>query len=130
MPALKHADLTSDIIAAFYKVYRVFKFRRSYSNFNLAEAMKFELQSRGHQVEREVRVHRTYERHRIGSDRVDLVVDELIVIVVKNNAQITSVHYDKLCAYLEDGGWPVGLLLNFGGKEPEVRRADRPSGSQ
>jgi GxxExxY protein len=125
MPVWKHADLTGDIIDAFYTVARSLKYCRSYSIFNLAEAMKIELQKRNHRVGREVSVPRTYDHLSIGSDRIDLVVDQLVAIVVKNNVRITAVHYDKLRAYVADGGWPVGLLLNFGGEEPEVRRIDR-----
>ena len=125
MPNWANADLTRDIIDAFCTVYRVLKNRRAYSAFNLAEALKIELQKHGHKVEREVTAQRTYRGESIGSDRVALVVDGLVAIIVKNVAEINAIHYAQLRSYLDDGHWPIGFLCNFGAHKPDFRRLDR-----
>ena len=122
-----NSDLTGDIIDSFCTVYHTLKHRRAYSQFNLAEALTVDLRKRGHQVAREVTTTRSYRGEDIGRDRVDLVVDERVAVVVKNVAAISGVHYTQLRAYLDDGKWPVGLLCNFGEKQPVFRRVDRES---
>jgi GxxExxY protein len=130
MPDEKYVDLTSSVIAAYHTVFYATKHHQAYTVFNLAEAMNIELQMRGHRVEREVGVLRTYQRQPIGPAYVDIIVDRLVAIVVKKNAKLTTVHDAQLRAYLDDSDCPLGLLINFGGQEPEVRQFDRREESE
>ncbi len=124
-PDWLHAELTGDIIAAAYRVFYALRHRRGYSEFNLTEALQIELQRRAHQVQRNVITPRAYRGEDIGRDRVALVVDDLVVVLVKNVRETTDVHYAQLGSYLEDGRWPIGLLVNFGGRQPVIRRIER-----
>jgi GxxExxY protein len=45
--------------------------------------------------------------------RMDLVVDEKIVLELKSVETITSVHEAQLLTYLKLSGFRVGLLINF-----------------
>lgn len=116
-------DLTEGIIKAFYATCtRLGPRRQGYSEENLVAALEMELEERGFQVRTQVAVPRRYRGQRIGTDFVDLVVDDTIPIEVKNLGRLTRRHRDKLQTYLVDGGWAVGLLLNFGGSKAKVSR--------
>ncbi len=45
--------------------------------------------------------------------RLDLLVEELVVVEIKAVDAILPVHEAQLLTYLKLGAWPVGLLLNF-----------------
>lgn len=123
-----YQEITADIISAYYKVYNALKQRRAYSEENFAQALLVELAHRNRSAQAQVAVQRQYEGQRIGHDFVDLVIDDKVVAEVKKVPAIKEIHLDQLRTYLLDGSWSVGLLLNFGGDEPEFRRLEnRPS---
>ncbi len=119
-----YQDITADIISAYYKVYNALRQRRAYSEENFAQALLVELARRNRSAQAQVAVQRQYEGQRIGHDFVDLVIDDKVVAEVKKVPAIKETHLDQLRTYLLDGGWVVGLLLNFGGDEPEFRRLE------
>ena len=45
--------------------------------------------------------------------RVDLLVDNRVVVETKSIEAIAPVHEAQLLTYLRLGGWKVGLLINF-----------------
>ncbi len=123
-----HSDLTGQILAAYYAVFHRMRHRRGgYSEENLIQALALELRERGLHVRTQVAVPRRYKGRRIGTDFVDLVVNEAVPVEVKNVCRLTERHEAQLRAYLLDGGWAVGLLLNFGAPRPQVRRIYEPA---
>lgn len=47
------------------------------------------------------------------SYRLDLLVEQSVVVEIKTVAAILPIHEVQLLTYLRLGGWPLGLLLNF-----------------
>ena len=45
--------------------------------------------------------------------RIDLLIDDLVVIEVKAQEQVSPVHRSQLLSYLRLGGYGLGYLLNF-----------------
>jgi len=45
--------------------------------------------------------------------RVDLLVDNAVVVETKSIEAIAPVHEAQLLTYMRLGGWKVGLLINF-----------------
>lgn len=45
--------------------------------------------------------------------RVDVLVENLVVVELKAVRFLTTVHEAQLLTYLRLGGWRVGLLINF-----------------
>jgi GxxExxY protein len=45
--------------------------------------------------------------------RIDILVDERVVIEVKSVKEIESIHVAQVLTYLRLGGWQVGLIINF-----------------
>jgi hypothetical protein len=45
--------------------------------------------------------------------KLDLVIDDLVVVEVKSVAALLGVHEAQVITYLKLTGYPVGLLMNF-----------------
>jgi GxxExxY protein len=45
--------------------------------------------------------------------RLDLLVENLVVVEIKAVSAIEPIHEAQLLTYLRIGGWKVGLLINF-----------------
>jgi len=48
--------------------------------------------------------------------RIDMLVDEQLLVEIKSVEKLSPVHSKQLLSYLRLTGQPVGLLLNFGGE--------------
>lgn len=73
------------------------------------------LTERGLRVERQRAV--TFEYHGIRFDdglRVDLLVNEMLVVELKSVEKLAPVHSKQLLTYLRLLNLPLGLLINFG----------------
>ena len=74
----------------------------------------YELQRQGLQRRAEVSMPITYDGVRIDlAYRLDLLVEDLVVVEVKARTKVLSIHQAQLLSYLKLGGYPVGLLINF-----------------
>lgn len=70
----------------------------------------------GHRVARQVPIDIFYDGLQIkGAFRVDLLVEESLVVEIKSIEQLTKLHAKQLLTYLRLMKQPVGLLLNFSG---------------
>ena len=53
--------------------------------------------------------------------RLDLIVDDQIVVELKSVEQVTNAHTAQILTYMKTGGYKIGLLINFG--EPYFKKA-------
>src|SRR5690606_13928139 len=73
-----------------------------------------ELRSRGLGVQRQVALPIMYEGVAVDAGyRIDLLVEEVVVVELKTVARLTPLHDAQLLSYLKLGGHRVGLLINF-----------------
>jgi GxxExxY protein len=78
------------------------------------ECLCHELALQGVPFERQVALPVEYKGTRLDCGyRLDLVVDNAVVVEIKACRAIERVHEAQLLTYLKLGGWPVGLLMNF-----------------
>ena len=54
-----------------------------------------------------------YEGHRLRRQKLDLVVDNLIVLEIKAVDRLHPIHEAQILSYLKAARLPVGLLMNF-----------------
>jgi len=104
--------LTHAIIGAFFDVYNYLGFgflENIYKN-----ALERELIARGHRVAREVYVAVYYKGDLIGRQRIDMIVDERVIIEVKSTHTLQPIATRQLRNYLRATNISVGLLLHFG----------------
>lgn len=79
------------------------------------EALVFELQQRGLHVERQVQVPIQYKGNELKADlRLDVIVEDRIIIELKSVEEIRPVFFKQLKTYLRLMGKSLGLLVNFG----------------
>jgi len=79
------------------------------------EVLAFELAQAGLAVERQVARPIDWKGRLLGEPyRMDLVVEDCLVIELKSVEKTAPVHKKQLITYLKLSGLPVGLLLNFG----------------
>jgi len=82
-----------------------------------ATCLAYELQQAGHRVHREKPLPISYRDLNLDFGyRLDLVVDEAIVVEIKSVEALTVLHEAQLLTYLKFSGCRVGLLLNFNTK--------------
>ena len=79
-----------------------------------AACLVFELRSLERSIETEKRVPVAYESVRIDCGyKIDLLVDNLVVVEVKSVRELAPIHTAQILTYLKITGCPAGLLLNF-----------------
>ena len=114
-----YEDLTREIIAAAIEVHRALGpglLENAYE-----ECLCHELHLRNIAFRRQVDLPVEYKNvHLDCGYRLDLVVDEKVVVELKAMEGILPVHEAQLLTYLRLSGLRVGLLLNFGA--PALRR--------
>ena len=119
MEKYKHKELTDKIIQAFYSVYNELGYgflENVYQN-----ALYFELQNKGFQVEPQKAIDVYYQTQLVGKYKADLIVNDLVILELKAVDYLLVAHENQLINYLKATDKEVGLLLNFGTK-PEIRR--------
>jgi GxxExxY protein len=73
-----------------------------------------ELLELGHKVEKEKPLPVIYKKIYMDCGyRLDLVVDDAVIIEVKSVERIAPIHEAQLMSYLKLSGMKVGLLINF-----------------
>jgi GxxExxY protein len=116
---MKHASVTEQIIAAFYKVDNTLGYgflEKVYEN-----AMVIALRKLGLKVEQQARIDVFFEGEKVGEYYADLLVNSCVIVELKALEQLCAEHHAQLLNYLKATGIEVGLLLNFGPK-PELKR--------
>lgn len=112
--ALLEERLTGSVIGAFFEVYNTLGF--GFLENIYVMALEHELVALGHQVAREVGVRVSYKGHDLGAQRIDMIVDERLIIEVKATYQLQPVSTRQLLNYLKATKLELGLLLHFGPK--------------
>ena len=77
--------------------------------------LKIALEEAGFQVEIEVPLSVIYRGKMVAEEgyRIDLLVNDTVVLEIKSVSALTSVHEKQLGTYLRLANKPCGLLLNF-----------------
>ncbi len=77
--------------------------------------MKIELRNMGLKVKSEVALPVSYHGQEVAEEgfRLDLLIEDQIIIELKSVEQIQPVHKKQLLTYLRLANKPLGLLINF-----------------
>jgi GxxExxY protein len=110
--AVQHESLTHSVIGAFFEVYN--RLGPGYPERLHATALHRELVRRGHSVAREHCTHVFYKGEPHGVQRLDMVVDDVLVVEIKSTAMLARVAHRQLLSYLRSTKLEVGLLHHFG----------------
>ncbi len=78
------------------------------------KCLTYELTQRGFSVATQVVMNVHYEEVDLGpAYRLDMLVNDLVVVELKAVEQILPIHRAQLLSYLKLGGYSLGMLLNF-----------------
>ena len=105
-------ELIYCIIGAFFEVYNTLGY--GFLEHLYLKALERELLARGHKVAREVWVTVMYKGEGRGKQRLDMVVDDCIVIEIKSTYDLPRHATRQLFNYLRATNLKAGLLLHFG----------------
>lgn len=117
---MEHKELTEKIIGCAYKVYNKLGFGFLESVYE--NCMAIELENSGLHFETQKPLKVLYENKVVGNFISDIVVDDLVIVELKSVKNISTAHEVQLVNYLVATGKPVGLLINFGEDNVEVKR--------
>ena len=105
-------EITYEIRGAVYDVYKELGPGLLESVYE--EALCFELEKRGLTVERQVQVPIKYKGIVLRTElRLDLLVENQVIIELKSVEEMKNVFYKQLLTYLRLMNKRVGLLVNF-----------------
>lgn len=111
-PILLHGELTRSIIGAFYETFD--HLGPFYPEHVYSKALELELVARGHRVDREVSSVVMYKGQPLCRLRLDMVVDDLVVVEIKATTELHPSALPQLFAYLKATTLEVGLLFHYG----------------
>ena len=77
------------------------------------EALAVELGNRKIPFSRQPEITVSYKGNEIGKSRLDLLVDDRLIVELKTVEQLMPVHSAQVISYLKASGLQLGLLINF-----------------
>lgn len=104
--------LTHSVLGAFFEVYNHLGF--GFLEHLYVMALERELLARKHEVAREVCVHVIYKEQALGTQRLDMIVDNKLIVETKATLDLNKSATRQLYNYLHATNLEVGLLLHFG----------------
>jgi GxxExxY protein len=88
--------------------------------YEAALVIEFEAQHIPFKRQSPIQVH--YKGHELGIYRLDLVIDDKIILELKAVSTLMDVHRQQLLSYLKATNLRLGILINFGTKKVESTR--------
>jgi len=117
---LEHESLTEKIIGCAITVHK--KLGPGFLESIYENAFIIELQKQNLQVEKQREVVIKYDDFEVGRHRLDLIVNDTIVVELKAVKNIEDIHFAIVKSYLKALGKEHGLLINFSKPILQVKR--------
>ena len=112
--------LSSTILGAAVAVHK--ELGPGYQESIYANALSVALTERGVVHSREHELVLSYHGVPVGRHRLDLLVDDAVVVELKAVEKVLELHKAQLRSYLKSTGKEIGLLLNFEAPVLEIKR--------
>lgn len=119
------SELTSRIIACAIEVHKTLG--PGFEEVFYQRALAKELSAAGLEASREVWIDVEYKGLVLGKKRVDFVIENCL-LEIKAKSALEDVDKVQTLSYLKASGYPIGLLINFGGAEIEIKRIANTKG--
>jgi len=117
---LPYQALTAKIIGAAIDVHR--QLGPGFIESIYENALVLELRKRGLKVAQQQEVIIKYNGIEVGRHRLDLLIDDTIIVELKSIKNIEDVHFAIVKSYLKATGKNHGLLINFAKTKLETKR--------
>jgi GxxExxY protein len=109
-----HKELTYQINGCLFKVYNHLK--NIWAEKIYEEALETELTVQGLHIKRQPEYDIFYFDQRIGHYRLDILIEDIVIVELKTVPEILPLHKAQLISYLKGYHKPLGILANFGGQ--------------
>jgi GxxExxY protein len=116
----KFDELSKKIIGAAIEVHKLLGPGFIESIYHNALKRELMLQNISYETEKVIRIQ--YKDGDIGIHKLDLVVDDAIVVELKAVQEISVVHKAQVISYLKASNLKIGLILNFSNIKIDIRR--------
>ena len=115
-----YKDITYDIRGACFWVWK--EFRGAFKESVIDKALTKELTKRGRKVDNQKRIDVFYDNEKVGTYIPDKIIDDKVLLELKCKQFITKQDIDQFWKYLKGSHYKLGLLINFGPKNLEIKR--------
>jgi len=115
-----YRDLSYQIMGAIFEVHK--ELGPGFLESIYEKALIEELPSRGMKVETQKFIDLIYKNKKIGTHRLDLVIEDKVVVELKAVESFSIHHKAQLTSYLKASGYKLGILVNFSKAKVEYRR--------
>ena len=116
----KYSDITEKIIGCAMKVHQ--RMRNGYQELIYHRCLIIEFRKIALSFLNEIELPIFYDEIEIGKRRVDFLVEHKVVGEIKAQSELTDTHLAQALNYLEALNLEIGLLINYGSKNLEIRR--------
>ena len=113
-------ELSNQIIGAAIRVHK--ELGSGFLESIYEEALKVELSQNGLDFASQTEIQIEYLEVPVGLHRLDLLVQNEVIVELKAVKELADIHFAQLRSYLKATGMKIGLLLNFSKPTLEVRR--------
>ncbi len=119
---IKHdfEELSKKIIGAAIEVHR--ELGPGFIESIYEQALKVEFAEHNFHFDSQKEIKIKYLGVEVGLHRLDLIVENQIILEIKAVKELLDIHFSQLRSYLKATGLKVGLLLNFAKPTLEIKR--------
>src|SRR5207248_8652122 len=120
---LGNYELSERVIAAAIRVHR--ELGPGFLEVMYEEALSLELATAGLSFERQKLLPVFYREHLIGEHRLDLLVEQKVILEIKAISALEDIYFAIVRSYLKAANLDDALLLNFASTRLPVKRVGR-----
>jgi len=117
---LKYHDITEKLIGCAMKVHR--HFGLGFPEIVYKRALIIELKKIGLRFKQEIERDIMYDDQLIYKRRLDLIVEDVVLVELKAITEVDNGDYNQILNYLRVFRLEVGLLINFGAPSLQFKR--------
>ncbi|XGA79233.1 GxxExxY protein [Halomonas sp. CH40] len=117
---LKEEELTYRVRGAIFEVSN--QLGAGFLESVYQKALAIELSSQGLKVETERPVDIYYKHQLVGKHRLDILVEDRVILELKAQSQMPASAEAQVINYLRATGMPIGLLVNFTYPKVSIKR--------
>jgi len=117
---MQYEAITEKVIGCAYRVYNQMGFGFLESVYEKCMAIELRNEGLTASLQQPITVH--YRGEVVGEFVADIVIEDVIIVELKSVRRVVKAHEVQLVNYLVATQKDVGLILNFGEREVEVKR--------
>lgn len=117
---LLYKDITEKIISSAYEVHRLLG--NGYLEKVYENSLIKELEYKNLRCQQQIPLEVYYKDYVVGNYIADIIVEDKIILEIKAISGIEEQHFSQLLNYLKATRKRLGLIINFGANNVEIKR--------